>query len=92
MMASDEGASELARLAAKAVERAREEAQDIWADAQGLRQEEQPVLRRAATYGLAGLLRAGDVIAVRAREVAAQANARAEEVRSEYASRSGESR
>lgn len=69
--------TEFTRLAAKAIGRAREEAEDIWTDAQGLR--ERPVLRRTATYGLAGLLRAADVVSTRARDVAAHANARAPE-------------
>lgn len=67
--------SEFARLTAKAVGRAREEAEDILADAQSLRQEEPSVGRRTAVYGLAGLLRAGDSIAARARDVTAQARA-----------------
>jgi cell division septum initiation protein DivIVA len=67
--------SEFARLTAKVVGRAREEAEDILAEAQSLRQEEPSVGRRTAVYGLAGLLKAGDVIAARARDVAAQARA-----------------
>lgn len=66
---------EFARLTAKVVGRAREEAEDILAEAQSLRQEEPSVGRRTVVYGVAGLLRAGDVIAARAREVAAQARA-----------------
>jgi hypothetical protein len=69
--------TEFARLAAKAIGRAREEAEDIWTDAQGLR--ERPVLRRTATYGLAGLLRAGDAVSARARDVAAHVSASAPE-------------
>ena len=55
--------------------RAREEAEDILAEAQSLRQEEPSVGRRTAVYGLAGLLKAGDTIAARARDLAAQARA-----------------
>jgi hypothetical protein len=85
---SDRLAPQFARLTAKAVGRAREQAEDIWADAQSLRQEERPVLRRTATLGLAGLLRAGDVIVARAREAAAQASARTASARSDDATRS----
>src|ERR1035437_7610833 len=67
--------SEFARLTAKVVGRAREGAEDILAEAQSLRQEEPSVGRRTAVYRLAGLLKAGDVIAARARDVAAQARA-----------------
>jgi cell division septum initiation protein DivIVA len=67
--------SEFARLTAKVVGRAREGAEDILAEAQSLRKEEPSVGRRTAVYGLAGLLKAGDVIAARARDVAAQARA-----------------
>jgi hypothetical protein len=73
--ASEGLGSEFARLTAKAVGRAREEAEDIMAEAQSLRLEEPSVGRRTAVYGLAGLLKAGDSIAARAREVAAQARA-----------------
>jgi hypothetical protein len=74
--AASEGlGSEFARLTAKAVGRAREEAEDIMAEAQSLRQEEPSVGRRTVVYGLAGLLKAGDSIAARARDVAAQARA-----------------
>jgi hypothetical protein len=66
--------SEFVRLTAKVVARAREEAEDILAEAQSLRQEAS-VGRRTAVFGLAGLLRAGDVIGARARDVAAQARA-----------------
>lgn len=66
---------EFVRLTAKAVARAREEAEDILAEAQSLRGEGPSVGRRTAVYGLAGLLRAGDVIGARARDVAAQARA-----------------
>ena len=59
---SDRIGPQFARLTAKAVGRAREQAEDIWADAQSLRQEQRPVLRRTATLSLAGLLRAGDLI------------------------------
>jgi cell division septum initiation protein DivIVA len=88
---SDRLGSEFARLTAKVVGRAREEAEDILAEAQSLRQEEPSVGRRTAVYGLAGLLKAGDVIAARARDVAAQAravqaSARAASTRSEDAS------
>lgn len=75
--ASDESiAAEFARLTGKAVGRARAGAEGIWADANDLRQGERPVLRNAATFGLAGLLRAGDAVAVRAREVSARMEAR----------------
>ena len=73
--ASEGLGSEFARLTAKAVGRAREEAEDIMAEAQSLRREEPSVGRRTVVYGLAGLLKAGDVIAARARDVAAQARA-----------------
>jgi cell division septum initiation protein DivIVA len=82
---SDRLGSEFARLTAKVVGRAREGAEDIWAEAQSLRQEEPSVLRRTAVSGLAGLLKAGDVIAASAREVAAQASVRAASARSEDA-------
>ena len=72
---SDGLGREFARLTAKVVGRAREGAEDIWAEAQSVRQEEPSVLRRTAVSGLAGLLKAGDVIAASAREVAAQARA-----------------
>src|ERR1019366_57020 len=72
---SDGLGREFARLTAKVVGRAREGAEDIWAEAQSVRQEEPSVLRRTAVSGLAGLLKAGDAIAARAREVAAQARA-----------------
>jgi cell division septum initiation protein DivIVA len=72
---SDGLGSEFARLTARVVGRAREEAEDILAEAQSLRQEEPSVGRRTAVYGLAGLLKAGDSIAARARDVAAQARA-----------------
>lgn len=73
--ASEGLGSEFARLTAKAVGRAREEAEDVLAEAQSLRREDPSVGRRTVAYGLAGLLKAGDVIAARAREVAAQARA-----------------
>ena len=85
---SDRIGPQFARLTAKAVGRAREQAEDIWADAQSLRQEQRPVLRRTATLGLAGLLRAGDLIKDRAREAAAQASASAASARSDDATRS----
>src|ERR1035437_10322454 len=66
---------EFTSLTAKVVGRAREGAEDIWAEAQSVRQEEPSVLRRPAVSGLAGLLTDGDVIAASAREVAAQARA-----------------
>jgi cell division septum initiation protein DivIVA len=72
---SDRLGPEFTRLTAKVVGRAREGAEDIWAEAQSVRQEEPSVLRRTAVSGLAGLLKAGDVIAASAREVAAQARA-----------------
>ena len=72
---SDRLGSQFARLTAKAVGRAREGAEDMWAEAQSLRQDEPSVGRRTAVYGLAGLLKAGDVIATRARTLAAQARA-----------------
>ena len=85
---SDRLGAEFARLTGKVVGRAREGAEDIWAEAQNLRQEEPSVGRRTAVYGLAGLLRAGDALATRARGLAAQAravqaSARAASVRSE---------
>ena len=72
---SDGLGSEFARLTAKAAGRVREEAEDILAEAQSLRQDESSVGRRTAVYGLAGLLKAGDSIAARVRDVAAQARA-----------------
>lgn len=74
---SDRLGPEFTRLTAKVVGRAREGGEDIWAEAQSVRQEEPSVLRRTAVSGLAGLLKAGGVIAASAREVAAQASARA---------------
>jgi len=72
---SDRLGPEFARLAAKVVGRAREGAEDILAEAQSLRQDEPSVLRRTVVSGLAALLKAGDVLAASAREVAAQARA-----------------
>ena len=72
---SDGLGREFARLTAKVVGRAREEAEDVLAEAQSLREEEPSVGRRTAVYGLAGLLKAGDAIAARARDLAAQARA-----------------
>ena len=87
---SDGLGREFARLTVKAVGRAREEAEDILAEAQSLRQEEPAVGRRTAVHGLAGLLKACDAIAARARDVAAraravQAGARAASARSDDA-------
>ena len=73
--ASEGLGSEFARLTAKVVGRGREEVEDILAEAQSLRREDPSVGRRTVVYGLAGLLKAGDVIAARARGVAAQARA-----------------
>jgi len=72
---SDRLGREFARLTAKVLGRAREEAEDILAEARSLRQEEPLVGRRTVVYGLAGLLKAGDVISAHARDVAAQARA-----------------
>src|ERR1035437_8940255 len=72
---SDGLGREFARLTAKVGGRAPEGAEDMWAEAQSVRQEGHWVLRRTAVSGLAGLLKAGDVIAASAREVAAQARA-----------------
>jgi len=66
---------EFAHLTAKAVGRTREGGEDILAEARGVRQEDPSVFRRTAVYGLASLLRAGDLVAARARDVAAQARA-----------------
>lgn len=92
---SDRLGPEFAHLTAKVVGRAREEAEDILAEAQSPRHEEPSVARRTAVYGLAGLLKAGDIIGTRARLVAAQAravqaSARAASARSEDASGSQE--
>ena len=80
--------SEFARLTAKVVGRAREGAEDIWAEAQSVRQEEPSVGRRTAVSGLAGLLKAGTVIAASAREVAAQARAAQASTRAAASARS----
>jgi cell division septum initiation protein DivIVA len=87
---SDSLGREFARLTAKVVGRAREDAEDILAEAQSVRQDEASVGRRTAVYGLAGLLKAGDAIATHARDLAAharavQAAARAASARSEDA-------
>src|ERR1019366_1937608 len=85
---SDRLGPEFTRLTAKVVGRAREGAEDIWAEAQSVRQEEPSVLRRTAVSGLAGLLKAGDVIAASAREVAAQARAAQASTRAASSARS----
>jgi cell division septum initiation protein DivIVA len=55
---SDRLGPEFAHLTDKVVGRAREEAEDILAEAQSLRQEEPSVARRTAVYGLADFLKA----------------------------------
>jgi len=76
---------EFARLTAKLLGRAREQTEDILAEAQSVRQEERSVARRTAVYGLAGLLKATDVIGARAREAAAAAQAGARGASEGYA-------
>ena len=63
-------ADEVSRWVGRAVGRAREEAEDIWAEAQTLRQQEWPVMRRGLAYGLAGAIRAGERIRAVARGAA----------------------
>jgi len=82
---SDHVGREFARLTAKLLGRAREQTEDIFAEAQSVRQEERSVARRTAVYGLAGLLKAADVIGARAREAAAGAQAGARAASEEYA-------
>jgi hypothetical protein len=62
----------VARFAARAAGRAREEAEDVWAEAQTLRGEAPAPLRRGLAYGLAGVMRAGDVIVSAARGMAGE--------------------
>src|SRR5919201_1384586 len=54
----------------RTVGRAREEAEDIWAEAQTLRRQERPVMRRGLAYGLAGVIRASERIKAAARGAA----------------------
>lgn len=63
-------ADEASRWVGRVVGRAREEAEDIWAEAQTLRQQERAVARRSVTYGLAGAIRAGDRVRAVARGAA----------------------
>jgi hypothetical protein len=63
---ADRVADEVSRL----VGRAREEAEDIWAEAQALRRQERPVMRRGLAYGLAGVIRASERIKAAARGAA----------------------
>src|ERR1035437_787052 len=72
---SDGLGREFARLTAKVVGRAREGAEGIWAAAQSVRQAAAAVRRRTPASGLAGLIRACDVLAASAREVTARARA-----------------
>ena len=58
------------RWVGRVVGRAREEAEDIWAEAQSLRHEERSVMRRGFAYGLAGAIRAGERISAVARGAA----------------------
>ena len=80
---------EFARVTAKLLGRAREEAEDIMAEAQSARLEERSVGRRTAVYGLAGLLKAADAIGARAREAAAAAQAGARAASEGYAAATG---
>jgi hypothetical protein len=53
-------AGDVSRWVGRVVGRTREEAEDIWAEAQTLREQERPVVRRGLAYGLAGAIKAGD--------------------------------
>jgi hypothetical protein len=63
-------ADDVARWVGRVVGRAREEAEDMWAEAQTLRQEEGSVMRRGLAYSLAGAIRAGHRIRAVARGAA----------------------
>lgn len=63
-------ADDVSRWVGRVVGRAREEAEDIWAEAQTLRGQERPVMRRSLAYGLAGAIRAGERIKAVARGAA----------------------
>ena len=63
-------ADDVSRWVGRVVGHAREEAEDVWAEAQALRQQERSVMRRSLTYGLAGAIRAGERIRAVARGAA----------------------
>jgi hypothetical protein len=67
---AEQVADDLSHWVARVVGRAREEAEDLWAEAQALRQQERSVMRRGVAYGLAGAIRAGDRIRAAARGAA----------------------
>ena len=61
---------DVSRWVGRVVGRAREEAEDVWAEAQALRRQERPVMRRSLAYGLAGAIKAGERIRAVARGAA----------------------
>jgi hypothetical protein len=63
-------AGDVSRWIGRVAGRAREEAEDIWAEAQTLRRQEPAVMRRGVAYGLAGAIRAGARIRAVARGAA----------------------
>lgn len=60
-------ADEVGRWLGSVVGRAREEAEDLWADAQAVNRQEPTVVRRGVTYGLAGAIRAAERVRAVAR-------------------------
>jgi hypothetical protein len=72
---------EASRLAARAAGRAREEAEDIWAEAQARRHQEPGVGRRGLIYGIASLINVGERLASAARGAAEGARAAQDEGR-----------
>jgi hypothetical protein len=70
--------ADVSRWVGQAVGRAREGAEDIWAEAQELRHEDRSVVRRGVAYGLAGVIRASERVKAIARGAAAGARAGSE--------------
>jgi hypothetical protein len=67
---AEQVADHVSRWVGRVVGRAREEAEDVWAEAQALRRQERPVMRRSLAYGLAGAIKAGERIRAVARGAA----------------------